>query len=186
MKIDDCGKQEGRRALSLLSKDLNVRSLYQSLGSGTCLDTTRLPSSSCKDVNEKDVVTRCSRPDRYPTLLFSLHLEPSPFRCRPTTPTFYPPGSHAIVSRLPAMTQIITEGTRQRLQETDPRWRSKAILRMTAAFLDFVAMVLFVVSVTMTLHWEDVWNDGNGGDWTDGMPIAPVCAQYSSWTFASG
>ena len=72
---------------------------------------------------------------------------------------------------------IITDETRQRLQESDPRWRAKCTLRAIATFLDFVAMILFIVSVTMTIHWENVWNHGIGGDWTDGMPLAPVCSR---------
>lgn len=47
-------------------------------------------------------------------------------------------------------------------------------MRAIATFLALIAMILFIVSVTMTLHWENVWNDGIGGDWTDGMPLAPV------------
>ena len=69
---------------------------------------------------------------------------------------------------------LITDETRQRLQERDPRWRSKCTMRAIATFLDFIGMILFVVSVTMTIHWENVWNEGIGGDWTDGMPLAPV------------
>ena len=67
---------------------------------------------------------------------------------------------------------LVTEETRRRLQEQDPRWRSKAILRVIATFCSFVAMVLFAVSVAMTVHWGEIWN--GGGDWTDGMALAPV------------
>lgn len=69
---------------------------------------------------------------------------------------------------------LIAAETRQRLQESDPRWKSKAILRTVAIFLDFIALILFVISIVMTLHWENVWNNGVGDDWTDGMPLAPV------------
>ena len=78
---------------------------------------------------------------------------------------------------------IITEETRRRLQEQDPKWRSKVILRMVATFFDFLAMVLFIVSVTMSIHWENVWNDGVGGDWTDGMPLASVGPYFGSSHF---
>ena len=72
----------------------------------------------------------------------------------------------------------ITAEARQRLQETDPRWRSKAILRAAATFLDFIAIILFAISVRMTVDWEKQWNDGIGDDWTDGMPLAPVGIIY--------
>lgn len=71
----------------------------------------------------------------------------------------------------------VAEETRRRLKEQDPRWRSKAILRVIATFCSFVAMVLFAVAVAMTIHWGEIWN--GGGDWTDGMALAPVSAlQY--------
>ena len=71
----------------------------------------------------------------------------------------------------------IAEETRRRLQEDDPRWKSKAILRVVATVCAFIAMVLFAVAVAMTLHWADIWNDGIGGDWANGMALAPVCAR---------
>ena len=96
----------------------------------------------------------------------------------PRSPPSYCPRTYAL-GDLTMVRSLITEETRARLQERDPRWRSKAVLRVVATFFDFLAMVLFIVAVTMTLHWENVWNNGFGGDWPDGMPLAPVCHCYN-------
>jgi hypothetical protein len=69
---------------------------------------------------------------------------------------------------------LISEESQRRLHEGDPGWTLKAALRLVATFFAFLAMILFAVSVRMTVHWEDVWDGGYGNDWTDAMPLAPV------------
>jgi len=73
------------------------------------------------------------------------------------------------MSRLP-----ISEESQRRLHEGDAGWTSKAALRVVATFFAFLAMILFAVSVGMTVRWEAVWDGGYGNDWTDAMPLAPV------------
>lgn len=69
---------------------------------------------------------------------------------------------------------LISEESQRRLHQGDPAWTLKAALRLLVTFFAFLAMILFAVSVRMTVHWEDVWNNGYGNDWTDAMPLAPV------------
>lgn len=87
-----------------------------------------------------------------------------------------PPPFYHLPSSSPAMTRLpIREESQRRLNEGDPRWKAKAVLRIISTLLAFLAMILFAISVGMTVHWENVWNNGYGNDWTDGMPLAPVC-----------
>ena len=78
------------------------------------------------------------------------------------------------MARLP-----ISEESRHRLYEGDPRWTSKAVLRLLSTFFAFFATILFAVCVSKTVRWENVWNSGYGNDWTDAMPLAPVCLRFA-------
>lgn len=60
--------------------------------------------------------------------------------------------------------------TRRTLNEHDSKWHIKAILRLVATFFAFIAMILFAVSISISLKYFDLIN----GDWTDGLPLAPV------------
>lgn len=64
--------------------------------------------------------------------------------------------------------------SKRRLHESDPRWVSKAVLRLGSSFFAFLAMILFAVAIAKTVQWENTWDGGYGNDWTDGMPLAPV------------
>lgn len=64
--------------------------------------------------------------------------------------------------------------SKRRLHEADPRWISKATLRLISSFFAVLALILFAVAVGKTVQWENTWDDGYGNDWTDGMPLAPV------------
>lgn len=64
--------------------------------------------------------------------------------------------------------------SKRRLHEGDPRWISKATLRLISSFFAFLALILFAVAVGKTIQWEKAWDNGYGNDWTDGMPLAPV------------
>ena len=75
-----------------------------------------------------------------------------------------------LMPRLP-----IREESQRHLTEGDRKWKPKAALRIISTFLAFLAMILFAVSTGMTVRWENVWDNGIGNDWTDGMPLAPVC-----------
>ena len=68
------------------------------------------------------------------------------------------------MARLP-----ISVETRQRLNEDDRRWPIKLGLRALAIPFAFIAMILFAVTTALSKK-----NYG-GNDWTDGLPLAPVC-----------
>ena len=75
------------------------------------------------------------------------------------------------------MTRIpISQDTKRRLHEADPKWISRAAIRLISTFFAFIAMILFAVAVGRSVQWENTWDNGYGNDWTDGLPLAPVRA----------
>lgn len=68
----------------------------------------------------------------------------------------------------------ISNEAQQRLREGDPKWTIKAALRIISTFFAFLAMALFAAAYGGTIAWLAKWEDGQGGDWMDGMPLAPV------------
>ena len=58
--------------------------------------------------------------------------------------------------------------TRRALSDHDRKWRIHLGIRAFAAFLAFIAMIIFAVTVHQSKE-----NYG-GNDWVDGFPIAPV------------
>ena len=64
---------------------------------------------------------------------------------------------------------IISPETRRQLNSEDRRWPIKLGLRALAIPFAFIAMILFAVTTSQTkLNY-------GGNDWTDGLPLAPVC-----------
>lgn len=68
---------------------------------------------------------------------------------------------------------------RQRLRDADTKWKSKAWIRSGCTFFAFLAMCLFAAAVAQTIAWEKKWTFDSGGDWADGMALAPVCHFFS-------
>lgn len=62
--------------------------------------------------------------------------------------------------------------TRRRLYENDAKWPVKLILRAIATIFAFLGMILFAVATSLTN--QNFINLSGGGDWTDGMTLAPV------------
>ena len=62
--------------------------------------------------------------------------------------------------------------TYRRLNEQEPKWHIKAILRILGTLVAIIAVILFAVSVSYTN--QNFINTTGAGDWTDGLAIAPV------------
>ena len=62
--------------------------------------------------------------------------------------------------------------TRRALSDHDRKWRIHFGIRAFAAFLAFIAMIIFAV----TVHQSKEYYGGN--DWVDGFPVAPVSRSY--------
>ncbi|ETN39671.1 uncharacterized protein HMPREF1541_05897 [Cyphellophora europaea CBS 101466] len=77
-----------------------------------------------------------------------------------------------------ALTSLIPSSIRSELATSDPRWRSKTILHLITINLALVAIILFATSIEL---WDGNFFHATGpsrGDWTDGFPLAPLCAAF--------
>ncbi|SLM39442.1 hypothetical protein LPUS_09976 [Lasallia pustulata] len=66
--------------------------------------------------------------------------------------------------------------TRRNLYEGDPKWPVKLTLRAAATFFAFFGMTLFAVATSLTN--KNFINLSGGGDWTDGMTLAPITLSF--------
>ena len=71
------------------------------------------------------------------------------------------------------MRSPLTVETRRRAYEEDPKWPTKAVLRILATILALIAMPLFAAAISYTNM--NFVNTSGPGDWTDGLALAPVC-----------
>ena len=58
----------------------------------------------------------------------------------------------------------------------DSKWKMKALSRLIATGIAFIAMILFSASIHKTN--ENFITTTSGGYWTDGLALAPVCVNY--------
>lgn len=70
--------------------------------------------------------------------------------------------------------------TRQRLDEKDPKWPLKVVLRVAATVFAFVGAVLFILVISKTLHLDNPYFESGDGDMTDEIPLAPVIVAPTS------
>ncbi|MCJ1313953.1 hypothetical protein MMC25_007633 [Agyrium rufum] len=71
----------------------------------------------------------------------------------------------------PKIGNPLSVDVRRRLYEQDAKWPLKTILRLAAAFLELLAMIMFAIAVSLTN--KNFVNTEGPGDWTDGMALAP-------------
>jgi len=76
--------------------------------------------------------------------------------------------------QLPRAPALFTPEIRRRLQESDRKWRTKAILRIVAAVFCLIGFSLFAAAIPT---WDQNFFHAEGpshGDWQDGMPIGAL------------
>lgn len=62
----------------------------------------------------------------------------------------------------------------RRFYEQDPKGPLKAKLRIAATVFAFVGTIMFSYAVAKTLHLNSPYFEVVGGDFQDGLPLAPV------------
>ena len=75
---------------------------------------------------------------------------------------------------MPSGTRGFNAESRRRLQEADPRWRLKAIIRGVIVIFSLIGFSLFAAAIPI---WDSdfFWGSGpNSGDWQDGFPCGIV------------
>lgn len=66
---------------------------------------------------------------------------------------------------------------RRQAHDEDPRWHTKAVLRVVATFFSLLAMCLFAAAISYTN--ANFVNTMGNGDWSDGLALAPVRVSLS-------
>ena len=75
------------------------------------------------------------------------------------------------------MVAALSMEARRRAYEEDPRWPTKAFMRIASTIFACVGLSLFASSISYTN--ENFINLSGGGDWTDGLALAPVSSLSS-------
>ena len=74
------------------------------------------------------------------------------------------------------MPALLNIETRRNAFEEDPKWQHKTILRFVAIAFALIAAALFSTAIGLTNY--NFVNTLGGGDWTDGVALAPVRVFY--------
>ena len=86
---------------------------------------------------------------------------------------------------MPGQSRGFNAESRRRLQEADPRWRTKAIIRGVIVLFSLIGFSIFAAVIPI---WDAdfYWGSGpNSGDWQDGFPCGIVCNPLAQTISAS-